>query len=94
MSKKIKVDLGNGFKLVAETAIDENYPREMFVYIEDKDGVASQDLVIVRNKYHYDENKNGLVYDDGKIEMCIYGDENQEDYTDLVEVGIFTGEEY
>lgn len=88
MSQKISVELGNGYKLVAECGIDPIYPREMFVYIEDKDGCASQDLAVVRNKYHYEGGK-GPVYDDKKLEILVYGDEYTEDYTDLVEVGIY-----
>ena len=52
MNNKISIDLGNGFVLVAEKSSDTVYSKELFVYLEDKNGVVYQDLTVVRNAYH------------------------------------------
>ena len=84
---KIKIDLGFAV-LVAEKGIDNNY-REIYLSLEDKNGVWLQDIAIVGQQYHYDEELN--VVNDRGIDVKIYGDSNNEDCTD--EVGINIDEE-
>lgn len=86
---KIKIDLGFAV-LVAEKGIDDNY-REIYLSLEDKNGVWLQDLAIVGQQYHYDEELN--VVNDRGIDVKIYADSNNEDFTDEFRINIYE-EEY
>ena len=86
---KIKIDLGFAV-LVAEKGIDNNY-REIYLSLEDKSGVWLQDLAIVGQQYHYDEELN--VVNDKGIDVKIYADSNNEDFTDEFGINIYE-EEY
>ena len=85
---KIKIDLGFAV-LVAEKGIDNNY-REIYLSLEDKNGVWLQDLAIVGQQYHYDEELN--VVNDRGIDVKIYADSNNEDFTDESGVNIYEEE--
>lgn len=86
---EIKIDLGFAV-LVAEKGIDNNY-REIYLSLEDKNGVWLQDLAIVGQQYHYDEELN--VVNDRGIDVKIYADSNNEDFTDEFGINIYE-EEY
>ena len=86
---KIKIDLGFAV-LVAEKGIDNNY-REIYLSLADKNGVWLQDLAIVGQQYHYDEELN--VVNDRGIDVKIYADSNNEDFTDEFGINIYE-EEY
>lgn len=85
---KIKIDLGFAV-LVAEKGIDNDY-REIYLSLEDKNGVWLQDLAIVGQQYHYDEELN--VVNDRGIDVKIYADSNNEDFTDEFGINIYEGE--
>lgn len=86
---KIKIDLGFAV-LVAEKGIDNNY-REIYLSLEDKNGVWLQDLAIVGQQYHYDEELN--VVNDRGIDVKVYADCDNEDFTDEFRISIYE-EEY
>ena len=86
--EKLKIDLGFA-TLVAEKGADENY-NEIFIGIEDKDGVWIQDLAIVGQKYHYTD--EGEVVQDKGINLMVYADKDDEDYTNKFEIGIYEEE--
>lgn len=86
---EIKIDLGFAV-LVAEKGMDNNY-REIYLSLEDKNGVWLQDLAIVGQQYHYDEELN--VVNDKGIDVKIYADSNNEDFTDEFGINIYE-EEY
>ena len=86
---KIKIDLGFAV-LVAENGIDNNY-REIYLSLEDKNGAWLQDLAIVGQQYHYDEELN--VVNDRGIDVKIYADSNNKDFTDEFGINIYE-EEY
>ena len=85
---KIKIDLGFA-TLVAEKGADNNY-REIYLSLEDKNGVWLQDLAIVGQQYHYDTN-DGVVHDKG-IDVKVYADCDNEDFTDEFRISIYEGE--
>ena len=85
---KIKIDLGFAV-LVAEKGIDNNY-REIYLGLEDKNGVWFQDIAIVGQQYHYDEELN--VVNDRGIDVKIYADSNNEDFTDEFGINIYEEE--
>lgn len=85
---KIKIDLGFA-TLVAEKGVDNNY-REIYLGLEDKNGVWLQDLAIIRQKYHYDEDSN--VINEKGINVMVYSDANDEDYTNKFDIDIYEEE--
>ena len=85
---KIKIDLGFA-ALVAEKGVDNNY-REIYLGLEDKNGVWLQDLAIIRQKYHYDEDSN--VINEKGINVMVYSDANDEDYTHKFDIDIYEEE--
>ena len=82
---KIKIDLGFAV-LVAEKGIDNNY-REIYLSLEDKNGVWLQDLAIVGQQYHYDTN-DGIVHDKG-IDVKVYADCCTEDFTEEFGIDVY-----
>ena len=87
--EKIKIDLGFA-TLVAERGNDEGY-KEIFIGLEDKNGAWLQDLAIVGQKYHYDLDSN--VVNEKGINVMVYSDVNDEDYTHKFDIDIYEEEE-
>lgn len=87
--EKIKIDLGFA-TLVAEKGTDESY-HEIFIGLEDKDGVWIQDLAVVGQKYHYTDDTE-VVQDKG-INVMVYADKNDEDYIHKFDIGIYEEED-
>ena len=79
--KRIEVPLPSGDKLVAEGNPDPSYP-EIYVYIENEDGLIVQDLCIAGAQYNRDDFE--LVRD--AFRVLVYSDENSEDYTHEIPV--------
>lgn len=78
--KMLKISLPNGNYIVAEINNPApHFPQEMCVYIADKDGCAVQDLVMVRAEYTTDKGRVNISDD---INVLVWADENDEDYTD------------
>ena len=88
---RIAIPLDNGYKLIAEQNTDSEFNKEMFVGIEDETGRYIQDLAVIRPTYHF-ENEN-VKFDSDKFELLIFGDENEEDYTQKVTVLLHKEEE-
>ena len=89
MENKIVIPMGN-YKIVAEKGADPNY-NEIFIWLENQNGVCIQDLVIVGQKYHYGEYCD-VVQDKGVL-VRVFADENNEDYTHQFDIGIYKEEE-
>ena len=87
MENKIAIPFGE-YKIVAEKGSDPDYS-EMFIYIEDENGRCIQDIVIVGQKYHYDENLD--IVQDEDIIVRVFADESSEDYTHKIEIGVLKG---
>ena len=83
--EKIKIDLGIA-TLVAEKGTDKNY-REIMIGLENKAGCWLQDLAIVGQKYHYTDDAE--VAQDKGIDVMVYADKDNEDYTHHFEVGVY-----
>ena len=76
--KRIEIPLPNGDKIVAEANPDPSYP-EIYVYIENEDGVIVQDLCIAGAQYDRDDS---LVRD--MFRVLVYSNENSEGYTNEI----------
>lgn len=89
MENRLIVPFGE-YKIVAEKGADHNY-NEIFIWIEDKNDVCIQDLVIVGQKYHYNENLD--VVQDESVLVRVFADEYNEDYTHEFDIGVYKEEE-
>lgn len=89
MENKVTIPFGE-YKIVAERGMDPDY-NEMFIFLEDKNGRCIQDLVIIGQKYHYNENLD--VVQDESILVRVFADEHNEDYTHKFNVGVYKEEE-
>lgn len=89
---RIEIPLPNGYRLTAEQNEDSQYPYEMFIGIADKNGCWWQDLAIVRNAYGYDD-KDELVWKDGEFDVLVFGREDDTDYTESFEIGLYREDE-
>jgi hypothetical protein len=86
MENRIRINLGENLELVAElTNYDGNHP-EISVYIE-KDMLIHQDICLVRPH----ENEK-CVQDKNGIDVIVWTDENNEDYTDKYQINIWEEE--
>lgn len=86
-NKRIVINLPNGFRLVAEQNQDPEFQNEIYVGIETDDGVFYQDLAVIRNAYSISENLR-VVWRPDMLEVLVYADEDDEDYTNKFSVGI------
>lgn len=89
---KTKIDLGDGFKIVAEPNPDTQF-REMMVYLEGPDGYIVQDLAIVRQAYEISETHRDIQHPSTDMEVLVYGDHLSEDYTQKTTIKRFVEEE-
>ena len=84
MENRIVIPIGE-YRLVAEKGADYNY-NEIFIWLEDKNGVEIHNVALVGQQYHYDENLN-TIQDNG-IFVKVYADEDIEDYTHQFDINI------
>ena len=92
MADKIIVPLPNGDKLIAVGEASEY--REIYVYVEDRDGNMVQDLVIVGNKYTYCEDDSfDVELVDDEFYVDVYANETVEDWTDSFSINRYRGED-
>lgn len=78
--KQIRIPLLNGLYIVADPGSDPDYPMELYIGIEDSNGVWIQDLAIVMKNYRY--KPDGQVdYSDDAFRVLVYEDNESDDYT-------------
>lgn len=86
MANRIEIPIENGWKIVAEQNSDPNYSREIYVGIEDANGVWMQDLVCIQNKYQYKgfgcSDEDWFKWIPGLFHVIVWGDNGADDYTD------------
>ena len=81
-NNRIEINLGGGLKLVAERNSNSNYDREIYIGLE-HNGAWMQDLALVRPDEHTADSFNVLVW----------GDADDEDYTNYFEIKRFIPDE-
>ena len=86
MGNKIIVPLNNGKSFVAELYNYDGEHPEICVFIE-VDGAVAQDICIARP--HEDKN---FVQDRNSIDVLVWADENNEDYTDGYQINLWEEE--
>lgn len=86
-NKKIVIDLLDGVRLVAEQNSTQEFQNEIYIGIESTDGVWYQDLAVVRNAYSVN-NDLSIVWNPNVIEVLVYADEHDEDYTNKFSINV------
>lgn len=92
---RMEIKIGNGLRLVAEQNV-QPYEREMFIGIIDENDQWIQDLVIVRNEYEHvtkSVKDTEVKWNDNIFEVMVFGEEYNEDYTDLFKIPFAFAEE-
>lgn len=79
----IKIDLGFAV-LVAGKSTDPLFP-EFYVGLEDHDGCYFQDIAVIGQKYHVNNNDCVPTYEDN-ISVRIWSDKDSEDYTHTFDI--------
>ena len=87
MKNKISININDNLELVAELYDHDGEHPEITVYIK-KDGMIHQDICLVRPH----ENKR-CVQEMDTIDCIVWGDKDNEDYTDKFVVGIHEEDE-
>lgn len=88
---RIVIPLDNGCKLIAEQNSDSEYNKELFIGIESDTGIYLQDLAIVRPTYTFEDNT--VKFSSDEFNILVFGNENQEDYTEEFTVPLRIDEE-
>lgn len=92
MENAIRIEIGNGNKLVVMQNPDPDFSKEVFAMIEDKDGRWIQDLAIIRPSYHYADNEKGEPvpkFSKNTFDIIVYADCGNDDYTNKFEVRLY-----
>ena len=90
MAERFVIPLSNGYSIVSERNTGE-FNQELYVGIEDSTGAYVQDLVVVRPTYTFKD--NNVVFDSDKFEILVFGDADQEDYTEKFTVPLHQDDE-
>lgn len=83
---RIVIPLDNGYKLIAEQNTDSEFAKEIFIGIEAPSGVYWQDLAVVRPSYTF--GNNHVVFKSNNFEVLVYGNADQEDYTEQYSIDL------
>ena len=89
MKNNLVIQLGNK-KIVAEIYNNNGpeIPPELCVYLSDEDGSIIQDICLVRPHYAYKEKSGYFETDNNFVDCLVWGDSDEEDYTDKFTIGI------
>ena len=94
MEKKLIIPFGDK-KIIAEIN-DNNLPEipiELNVYLTYSDGKIIQDICLVRPHYDYIRSKGEFETDDNFVDCLVWGDSDDEDYTNKYVIGVYEEEE-
>lgn len=86
-TNRIEIDLGNGYKLVAERNPDSSYDREIFIGIE-KAGTWTQDLAMVRPEYRYEDEDSNPRWKDNQFEVFVWSNHMVDNWTDSYQIDL------
>ena len=93
MEKKLVIPFGN-HKIVAEISdVSPEIPNELWIHIRDQEDKIVQDICLVRAHYNYIRSKGEFETDNGFVDCLVWGDSDNEDYTDKHVIGVYKEEE-
>ena len=89
MEKKLIIQLGDK-KIVAEIYNNNGpeIPPELCVYLQDEDGAIIQDICLVRPHNEYNSKSGYFETNNDFVDCLVWGDSDEEDYTDKFTIGI------
>jgi len=92
--KRIEIPFGEN-KIVAEIYDMDcpEFPPEITIHLQDKDGVILQDICLVRPHYSFEKTDESPKIHNDLIDCLVWGDENNEDYTKKYVIGVNEWEE-
>lgn len=94
MEKKLVINLGEN-KIVAEvypTGLIE-LPYELCIYLCDNKDEMFQDICVVRPHYDYNATKGKYEGDNSFVDCLVWGNSDDEDYTDKHVIRVYEMEE-
>lgn len=89
MENKIEIPIGDNKIIVFINDWADGLPKEIFISIEDKNGVCIQDICMVREHYHYSEKNEDFKIDDSLVDCRVWADSENEDYTDEFCISVY-----
>lgn len=94
MKKKLVIQLGDK-KIVAEIYNNNGpeIPPELCIYLQDEDGAMIQDICLVRPHYDYIKTSGEFETNNNFVDCLVWGDSDDEDYTNKFTIGIHEWEE-
>lgn len=93
MKNKLVIPFGDK-KIVAEiNDWKDDMPKELVVYLCDKDDHIIQDICLVRPHYDYIRSKGEFETDNNFVDCLVWGDSDDEDYTNKYVIGVYEEEE-
>lgn len=88
METKLIIPFG-GYQIVAEISnVSPEIPNELWVHIRDKDNRVIQDICLVRAHCDYSRSKREFETDNDFVDCLVWGDSDNEDYTDKHVIGV------
>ena len=95
VEERIIFDKKKKKKKIVERNPAPEYSKEIFCYLRDKETQEiHQDIAIINQPYFYDEKKNlKVTFVPDKVQVLVYADSNNEDYTDEFEFDIYEEDE-
>lgn len=89
MKNKLVIPFGD-YRIVAEIYNDDpNIPNELSVHIRDKNNQIIQDICLVRPHYDYIRSKGEFETNNDFVDCLVWGDSDDEDYTDKHVIGVY-----
>lgn len=86
---KIIIPFGD-YQIVAEISdVSPEVPNELWVHINNKNGQIIQDICLVRPHYDYIRSKGEFETDNDFVDCLVWGDSDNEDYTDKHVIGVY-----
>ena len=93
MENKLIIPFG-GYQIVAEISnVSPEIPNELWVHIRDKDNRVIQDICLVRAHCDYIRSKGEFETDNDFVDCLVWGDSDNEDYTDKHVIGVYDEEQ-
>lgn len=87
--QKIRVDFGFATICVQVYNVD-GANNEITIYVEGKDGFIEQDLVLITKAF---KNNDWVTPLEDYVDIRIWGDSDNEDYTDKFRIAMYKGDE-
>lgn len=93
MENKIEIKIGDNKLVVSVNDWKDGMPKEVCTYITDNSGVILQDICMVREHYHYCPKTENFEIDSSLVDVKVWADSDNEDYTDEFTIAVFEEEE-